>query len=103
LASAKTGKLWVAGKEPSRRIHRQRKNKHYWTHLDWQKPCAKADVLLPIFSWNHDNRSHHLTVQFVFNAQAPSVAMLYLVATNGIAFALFLIEGLRLHKKDHTE
>lgn len=44
-----------------------------------------------------------LTVQFVFNAQAPSVAMLYLVATNGIAFALFLIEGLRLHKKDHTE
>jgi hypothetical protein len=40
-----------------------------------------------------------VTVQFFYTGQIPNIALLYLIATNGIAFALFLIEGTLLRKK----
>ena len=40
-----------------------------------------------------------VSVQFYYTGQIPNIALLYLIATNGIAFTLFLIEGTLLHKK----
>lgn len=44
-----------------------------------------------------------LSVQFLFNGQTPSLALFYLIATNAIAFVLFLAEGLLLRQKDRPE
>jgi hypothetical protein len=41
-----------------------------------------------------------ISVQFFSTGQIPNLALLYLIATNIIAFALFLGEGLLLRKKD---
>jgi len=41
-----------------------------------------------------------ISVQFFSTGQIPNLALLYLIATNVIAFALFLGEGLLLRKKD---
>ena len=43
-----------------------------------------------------------VSVQF-FSGQLPNLAVLYLIATNAIAFALFLVEGLLLRKKASPE
>jgi hypothetical protein len=40
-----------------------------------------------------------ISVQFFNSGQIPNLALLYLIATNVIAFALFLGEGLLLRKK----
>ena len=40
-----------------------------------------------------------VSVQFYSSGEIPNLALLYLIATNGIAFALFLGEGLLLRKK----
>ena len=40
-----------------------------------------------------------ISVQFLSIGQIPNLAMFYLIITNTIAFALFLGEGLLLHKK----
>ena len=44
-----------------------------------------------------------ISVQFFSIEQIPNIALFYLIATNAIAFALFLGEGLLLQKKDHPE
>jgi hypothetical protein len=44
-----------------------------------------------------------ISVQFYYTGQIPNLALLYLIATNAIAFALFLMEGLRLRKKARPE
>ncbi len=44
-----------------------------------------------------------ISVQFVAIGKIPNLAMFYLIATNGIAFALFLGEGLLLRKKTRPE
>jgi hypothetical protein len=40
-----------------------------------------------------------ISVQFFSIGQIPNLALLYLIATNAIAFTLFLLEGLMLRKK----
>jgi hypothetical protein len=44
-----------------------------------------------------------ISVQFFSTGQIPNLALLYLIATNTIAFALFLGEGLLLRKKARPE
>ena len=44
-----------------------------------------------------------ISIQFFSNAQNPNLALFYLIATNAIAFALFLGEGLLLRKKTQPE
>jgi hypothetical protein len=43
-----------------------------------------------------------ISVQFLSSGQIPNLALLYLMATNAIAFALFLGEGILLRKKNPT-
>ena len=40
-----------------------------------------------------------ISMQFYYTGQIPNIALLYLIATNGIAFALFFLEDTLLHKK----
>jgi len=44
-----------------------------------------------------------ISVQFLSTGQIPNLAIIYLIATNTIAFALFLGEGLLLRKKAQPE
>ena len=44
-----------------------------------------------------------ISVQFFYGGQVPNLALFYLIATNAIAFALFLAEGLLLRKKAQPE
>ena len=44
-----------------------------------------------------------ISVQFFSTGQIPNLALIYLIATNVIAFALFLGEGLLLRKKTQPE
>ena len=44
-----------------------------------------------------------ISVQFFYSGQIPNLALFYLIATNAIAFALFLGEGLLLRKKAQPE
>ena len=44
-----------------------------------------------------------ISVQFFYGGQIPNLALLYLIATNSIAFALFLGEGLLLRQKTQPE
>lgn len=44
-----------------------------------------------------------LSVQFFSNSQTLNLSIIYLMATNAIAFALFLGEGLLLRKKTQPE
>jgi hypothetical protein len=44
-----------------------------------------------------------ISVQFSSTGQIPNLALLYLIATNAIAFALFLGEGLLLRNKARPE
>jgi hypothetical protein len=44
-----------------------------------------------------------ISVQFYYTGQIPNLALLYLIATNAIAFALFLMEGLLLRQKSRPE
>jgi hypothetical protein len=44
-----------------------------------------------------------ISAQFVSTTQTPNLAVLYLIATNAIAFALFLGEGLLLRQKNKPE
>jgi hypothetical protein len=44
-----------------------------------------------------------ISVQFFSNGQIPNLALFYLIATNAIAFALFLAEGLLLRQKTRPE
>jgi hypothetical protein len=44
-----------------------------------------------------------ISVQFFYSGQIPNLALFYLTATNAIAFALFLGEGLVLRKKARPE
>ncbi len=44
-----------------------------------------------------------ISVQFASTGQIPNLALLYLIATNTIAFVLFLGEGLLLRKKARPE
>jgi hypothetical protein len=44
-----------------------------------------------------------ISVQFYSSGEIPNLALLYLIATNAIAFALFLGEGLLLRKKGQHE
>ena len=44
-----------------------------------------------------------ISTQFFSTEQTPNLAILYLIATNAIAFALFLTEGLLLRHKSKPE
>ena len=44
-----------------------------------------------------------VAVQFYYSGEILNLALLYLIATNGIAFALFLGEGLLLRRKGQPE
>jgi len=44
-----------------------------------------------------------ISVQFFSTGQIPNLALLYLIATNAIAFVLFLSEGLLLRQKTRPE
>ena len=44
-----------------------------------------------------------ISTQFVSTEHTPNLAIIYLIATNAIAFALFLIEGLLLRQKSKPE
>ena len=44
-----------------------------------------------------------ISVQFFHGGEIPNLALLYLLATNAIAFALFLGEGLSLRQKTKPE
>ncbi|MCW4015023.1 MAG: hypothetical protein NWF06_01510 [Candidatus Bathyarchaeota archaeon] len=44
-----------------------------------------------------------ISVQFFTTGQIPNLALFYLLATNAIAFIMFLGEGLLLRKKAHSE
>jgi hypothetical protein len=44
-----------------------------------------------------------ISIQFFSTGQIPNLALLYLIATNTIAFALFLGEGLLLRQKTRPE
>ncbi|PVX23877.1 MAG: hypothetical protein CW691_09335 [Candidatus Bathyarchaeum sp.] len=44
-----------------------------------------------------------IVAQLLAIGEIPNLALFYLVATNGIAFVLFLGEGLALRKKAHPE
>jgi hypothetical protein len=44
-----------------------------------------------------------ISAQFFSTTQTPNLAVLYLIATNAIAFALFLGEGLLLRQKNKPE
>jgi len=44
-----------------------------------------------------------ISAQFFSTEQTPNLAIIYLIATNAIAFALFLIEGLLLRHKSKPE
>jgi len=44
-----------------------------------------------------------ISVQFFYSEQILNLALLYLIATNAIAFALFLGEGLLLRQKTRPE
>jgi hypothetical protein len=44
-----------------------------------------------------------ISVQFYYTGQIPNLALLYLITTNAIAFALFLMEGLLLRQKSRPE
>jgi len=44
-----------------------------------------------------------ISVQFFYSGQIPNLPLLYLMATNAIAFALFLSEGLLLRQKTRPE
>jgi hypothetical protein len=44
-----------------------------------------------------------ISVQFFHGGEIPNLALIYLLATNAIAFALFLGEGLLLRQKTKPE
>jgi len=44
-----------------------------------------------------------ISIQFFSTEQIPNLALIYLIATNAIAFALFLGEGLLLRQKTRPE
>jgi len=44
-----------------------------------------------------------ISVQFFYSGEIPNLALFYLIATNAIAFALFLGEGLLLRQKTRPE
>jgi len=44
-----------------------------------------------------------ISIQFFYSGQIPNLVLLYLIATNAIAFALFLGEGLLLRQKTRPE
>ena len=44
-----------------------------------------------------------ISIQFFYGGEIPNLALLYLLATNAIAFALFLGEGLLLRQKTRPE
>ena len=44
-----------------------------------------------------------ISVQFFYSGEIPNLVLLYLIATNAIAFALFLGEGLLLRQKTRPE
>ena len=44
-----------------------------------------------------------ISVQLFYSGEIPNLALLYLIATNAIAFALFLGEGLLLRQKTRPE
>jgi hypothetical protein len=44
-----------------------------------------------------------ISVQFHYTGQIPNLALIYLIATNAIAFVLFLMEGLLLRQKSRPE
>ena len=44
-----------------------------------------------------------ISVQFFYGGEIPNLVLLYLIATNAIAFALFLGEGLLLRQKTRPE
>jgi len=44
-----------------------------------------------------------ISIQFFHGGEIPNLALLYLIATNAIAFALFLGEGLLLRQKTRPE
>jgi hypothetical protein len=44
-----------------------------------------------------------ILIQFFYGGEIPNLALLYLTATNAIAFALFLGEGLLLRRKTRPE
>ena len=44
-----------------------------------------------------------ISVQFYSTGNVPNLALFYLIATNAIAFALFLGEGLLIRRKNRTE
>jgi uncharacterized membrane protein len=44
-----------------------------------------------------------IAIQFFLQGQQPSMDLIYLTATNVIAMALFLIEGLLLRRKTKPE
>ena len=44
-----------------------------------------------------------ISIQLFYSGEIPNLALLYLIATNAIAFALFLGEGLLLRQKTRPE
>jgi hypothetical protein len=44
-----------------------------------------------------------ISIQFSYSGEIPNLALIYLIATNTIAFALFLGEGLLLRRKTRPE
>ena len=44
-----------------------------------------------------------ISIQFFYSGEIPNLALLYLIVTNAIAFALFLGEGLLLRQKTRPE
>jgi hypothetical protein len=44
-----------------------------------------------------------ISIQFSYSGEIPNLALIYLIATNAIAFALFLGEGLLLRRKTRPE
>ncbi len=83
-----TRKYGTTGKKWRRRIRGQRKNKHQRTNLDWTKPSSKTDVPFPFFLGILIVESIIVSVQFYYTGQIPNIALLYLIPTNRIAFAL---------------
>jgi len=44
-----------------------------------------------------------ISIQFFYSGEIPNLALIYLIATNAIAFVLFLGEGLLLRQKTRPE
>ena len=60
-------KAQVCWKKMELAIHNKRENKHQQSHLDWQKPSAKTDVLLPLFSRNYNHRNSYHFYSILLN------------------------------------